>query len=332
MNFDGLLLKMTAENNVTNIAMDKITPAIVLQPSAPAPVHVSSPRVNAANKQTVTGTAHTGKSPGPPDPIDMMNDDMSEKEMLRLIWQKVTKIDTIERKVDSYLENVNKVETRVEKLEANFAELERGVSYMEQDLEQVKTDCEAMKETKADLSEFMALKMKVVDLGNRSRRNNIVLHNVPEGSEGDKEFDLSKFVESFIQEKLGMGDDIQIGSAHRTPMGRPRRDQDSPRIIHARCIKRKDRDRILREAPEKLRDSEYEGSKVFITDDIEPHTREVHKKLVPIVQEMRHQGNFAYIPFSVPRVIKYREGPKGTKGPMKTYRLPDTVSDTRYEY
>lgn len=213
----------------------------------------------------------------------------------------------------------------MKRLDANYTELEHGVSYMEQDIEQIKADTESIKRDNVELSDYQALKDRVVDLGNRSRRNNIVLHNVPEGVEGE-DIDLSGFVESFVHEQLDL--EVQIGSAHRTPIGKPRHgNKAAPRFIHARCIKRRDRDRILKEAPARLREKDFNGKRVYITDDIEPQTRVVHKKLVPICQEMRDQGKFAYIPFSVPRVIKYRDGPKGSKGPLRTYTLREkTVS------
>ena len=55
-----------------------------------------------------------------------------------------------------------------------------------------------------------------------------------------------------------------------------------------------------------------------MTDDIDPATREDHKKLVTVMKDMREKrGYFAYIPWSVPRVIRYKEGQKQANLPLK---------------
>ena len=63
---------------------------------------------------------------------------------------------------------------------------------------------------------------------------------------------------------------------------------------------------------------------ILLSDDIDPATRAQHQQLVPILREMRLKKHFAFIPWSVPRVIRYKEGPKEADLPMKTYRLKNT--------
>ena len=59
----------------------------------------------------------------------------------------------------------------------------------------------------------------------------------------------------------------------------------------------------------------------FKTDDIHPYTRNVHNQLVTVMKDMIQKNLFAYIPWTVPRVIKYRSGPRGTPRRLKTCRL-----------
>ncbi len=60
------------------------------------------------------------------------------------------------------------------------------------------------------------------------------------------------------------------------------------------------------------------GNSVYVSDDVEPATREIHRQLVTKMKEFRQQGMLAYIPWSVPRVLKYREHQGGQ---LKTYRV-----------
>ena len=72
----------------------------------------------------------------------------------------------------------------------------------------------------------------------------------------------------------------------------------------------------------KLKESKY-----YLTDDLHPETRKIHNKLVPIMKEMRKKGYLAFIPWTVPRLIKYKDSPKGTPGPIKVYRLGEGTVD-----
>ena len=127
-------------------------------------------------------------------------------------------------------------------------------------------------------------------------------------------YSMERFVETFIRKELGL--DVQIDAAHRTNGT----SSDKPRLIHARCLRREDRDKVLREAPSKLKSRKFKGNPVYFTDDIDPSTRDIHKKLLVKMKEMRMQGYFAYIPWTVPRVIKYKQGPRDSQQPLKTYR------------
>jgi len=58
--------------------------------------------------------------------------------------------------------------------------MERGLNFMTADLQKVKTDLDL----KADKATVEALKDEIEELQNRSRRNNLVLYNIPEKAEG----------------------------------------------------------------------------------------------------------------------------------------------------
>ena len=213
----------------------------------------------------------------------------------------------------------------------------------------------------------------MVDYSNRLRRNNIVIHNLPEnfekryaarnlqpddqsaandagGSEPNQEGStpetpgpdapserdsavsyanaaraprpppMERLMEQFLLKELGLK--VEVDAAHRTN-SRVQNDSDNrPRLIHVRCLRREDRDRILKAAPAKLRGRKFNGESVFVTDDIDPETREDHKRLVVKMKEMREvKKYFAFVPWSVPRVTRYKEGRHDSDLPLQTYRL-----------
>ena len=127
-------------------------------------------------------------------------------------------------------------------------------------------------------------------------------------------------MERFLFKELGVN--VEVEAAHRT--NRKDDDENNPRLIHARILRRDARDQVLKAAPSKLRQRKFKGNSVFITDDIDPTTRIQHKKLLPILKDMRENKRFfAFIPWSVPRVIKYKEGARDAQLPLKTFRLPN---------
>ena len=81
------------------------------------------------------------------------------------------------------------MEQKTSTLATDLKELKEGLQSLENDLADVKEDVEA----KADKAHVLELENRITDLQNRSRRNNIVIWNVPEGSE--KDIFMVEFVE-----------------------------------------------------------------------------------------------------------------------------------------
>ena len=161
-----------------------------------------------------------------------------------------------------------------------------------------------------------ALENQLDDLGNRSRRNNVVFWGIPETSEGDST-DCRPLVQEFIEKHMGIehcGGPIEIERAHRSPMGKLAKAQadqrGKPRPIHVKFLRYGDRDSVLRAAPKSLKDKLYQGSRVFITDDVSEKVRAERKKLISIRNKIRKEGNFAVVPWTVPAclLVKHVDG------------------------
>lgn len=241
----------------------------------------------------------------------------TEQEMLKDIWLKMPVLEKLSEKIDRLCDRVDGLEVKMKALENGNNELETGLSHLEIEVEEVKSSLE----TKAIASEMTKVKMQITDLVNRNKRNNVILHNVPEGAEGSNA-DCTELVHTFIRDSMGIPQAMEIERAHRTPMTRMTSRHDTrPRPIHVRFLRYRDRERVLKTSTQK-KNLEIKGKRIFVSDDVHYDTREQHRRLMKKVKEMREKGNFAFIPWSVPRVIKFKEGGKDVVGPLKTMRDP----------
>ena len=167
------------------------------------------------------------------------------------------------------------MEQKTSTLATDLKELKEGLQSLENDLADVKEDVEA----KADKAHVLELENRITDLQNRSRRNNIVIWNVPEGSE--KDIFMVEFVKKSLlidHMKLGGAENIEIMRAHRTPTA-IRRDAPKPRPIHVYLLKYTDRQYILANAAKCLKENQYDGSSLYISDNVTKDVREQRKKL-----------------------------------------------------
>ena len=247
----------------------------------------------------------------------------TDSQMLKEIWQKMPILDTLLTKVQAISSRVDAMEERVKLVETHHMDLDTGFSYMETQLDEISSAVEG-KATKAETEE---LKSQIVDIVNRNKRNNIVLHNVPEKVEGATT-DCSAFVHSLATQVLGIQHSMEIERAHRTPMGQVSTSNQGngtprPRPIHVRFLRYRDRETFLRTAASKGKSLKVNDTRIFVSDDVHPATRKEHQILMKKVRELRQAGNFAFIPWSVPRVLKYKEGGKDEPGPLKTLRAGD---------
>ena len=254
-----------------------------------------------------------------PAPSGRMLHKPSESSMLADIWSKMPLLESVSSKLDKLCDRIEQVESKVAEIEHHVSEMDHGLSHFELDLEELKCKIES----KADKSTIVKLETQIVDLVNRNKRNNVVLHNVPEGAEEDAS-DCKAVVHAFVRDALGIPHSMEMDRAHRTPMRmtvRPDepRGNKRPRPIHVRFLRYGDRELVLKTAIIK-RGAEFGGNRIFVSDDVHKSTREKHQQLMKKVKQLREDGHFAFIPWSVPRVIKYKEGGKGAVGPLKTIR------------
>ena len=234
---------------------------------------------------------------------------MSAGDSARLLEKLSKKLDdmntTQERRHEELCNKLAGLEQKTSTLATDLKELKEGLQSLENDLADVKQDVE----TKADTAHVLELENRIIDLQNRSRRNNIVIWNVPEGSKKDTFF--VEFVKRSLlidHMKLEGVKNIEIMRAHRTPTA-IRRDALKPRPIHVYLLKYTDRQYILANAAKCLNENQYVGSSLYISDDVTKDVREQRKKLKEKHLKNISQGDdvqFAYVAWSFPAKILYK--------------------------
>lgn len=226
------------------------------------------------------------------------------------------KLDNITRMLETVVSRLDGVEQKLHLYEAEQSVIKEKVRVIDQGMEELNTSVEELKSAQADfVSKFKLaeLEMKVDDLENRSRRNNLVIWGIPEESEGETG-DCQEFIRDFFSNHMNLQGDIEIERAHRSPAGKYAKAQaqrrGKPRPIHVKLLRYGDREKVLRSAPKSLKNKPYNGQNVFIADDVSAKVREERKKLIAERNKMRGDGKFAMVPWTVPAclLVKSHDG------------------------
>lgn len=169
----------------------------------------------------------------------------------------------------------------LKEMAGRIEEAERRVSEME--------ECNAdIKEVLSHISELQEhLQSQLKDLEARSRRNNIRIHGLLEGVEGD---DILGFIEGFIKTELALPDpDASLGiqRCHRSLGPKPPQDS-SPRSVVIYFLEFKTKERVLRSAWNK-KDIQYNGRRVFFEQDYTSDTLVKRKAYAPVRKALKEK-------------------------------------------
>jgi len=122
------------------------------------------------------------------------------------------------------------------------------------------------------------IKAKTVDLEDRSRRQNLVLYNIPEEPIGSKERENCdpKVINELRTCTININEDpyMVLDRAHRLPPGRPKAGATKPRPIIVKFTYYRDKERVLSER------KKLSGSALAMSEDYSKTTLEMHRELV----------------------------------------------------
>jgi len=150
------------------------------------------------------------------------------------------------------------------------------------------------------------------NLENRSKRNNVVIWGVPEGSEEDFA-SMEEFIEvELLQRHMKLEGKIEVMQAHRSSFRRnpSENEMPEPRPVHVYLLRYTDKVNLLKLAASKLKDNKYKESMIFISDDVSKPVHDDWSKLRKnYLQEIkaRPEVQFAFVPWSVPARILYKK-------------------------
>ena len=143
-----------------------------------------------------------------------MSTDSNFEELTRLVKSLAAKID----KLDSDSQSRHDVLcVKLQQLESKAASLSGEVTDLKQGLEFTNKEVETVKDTlsnKVDSARVAFLERKLDDLENRSKRNNIVIWNIPEGAVKDSSCRV--IVSNILSNHMQLEGDLEIMRAHRT--------------------------------------------------------------------------------------------------------------------
>ncbi|KAI2643888.1 putative transposase element L1Md-A101/L1Md-A102/L1Md-A2 [Labeo rohita] len=191
-------------------------------------------------------------------------------------------------------EDINKTNTRVEEAEERIKDAET----------RIQTNEEAVTEM---LKLHIEMDAKLTDLEGRSRRENIRIHGVKEGSEDDAP-SMVDFVERLLRHKLELPEsaEVRVERAHRALVPKPPPNA-APRSIVAKMASYRTKEEILKLAWQK-RGFEYLGNKVNLDHDYAPEVLKQRKEYAEVKSVLKEKKIRFQTPFPAKMRVFYPEG------------------------
>jgi len=207
-------------------------------------------------------------------------EDMSIDQKINVLVKKVFEMDQhLSDRMDKSEKRIAAVETKVTEVKAAVTDIEKR---------------------------HKELSVIVEDQSNRLRRSNVIFYGVPEGAEGDGYGSCERLIRSLIVDHMGLYDpnNWEIERAHRSPTGPPRANGNIRPIV-VKFLRYQNRVEVLRQAPRKLKDNDFQSAKIYVSDDVTSTVRQERKKLIELKKSIRAKfpTRKVFIPPTVPAVL-----------------------------
>ncbi|XDV52293.1 hypothetical protein PO909_021036 [Leuciscus waleckii] len=193
----------------------------------------------------------------------------------------------MERQVSGKVEEIL---SAVVDVKGRLTEAEERISGTEDEIVQLKVRNDTLEKQMKSMAD------KVIDLENRSRRNNLRLVGLPEKEEGS---DACAFLEKFLPETLELGESVTpliIERAHRIPSSAKKNGQDDkckckvqPRTVIMKFLNFKQKEHVLKAAKRKGVIA-YKGSNLRFFPDLSAEPHREQRKYDAVRQKLRDKG------------------------------------------
>lgn len=207
------------------------------------------------------------------------------------------------RAENSNKEHFARMEKRFDSLQSELSSLKVETQALRSDHSALLKRTETLERTAASLSDTTsAIQLKLADLEDRSRRNNICFHGLPEGVEGPN-------AQQYLMKQLcqwcpSLADPpLEIMRAHRIG---PPRGGSKPRVFIAQCLRYTDRNRILKAMRDLPMGATGTGKVVRCSPDFSALTRGRRRACYPVMEQARQAGFQAFLLY--PASIKLTKG------------------------
>ena len=143
--------------------------------------------------------------------------------------------------------------------------MKEGLNFVDEEMKPVK---DRLKK-KADQAQVAEMAKKIDDLEKLSKRNNVIIWNVPEGAERDSTCEA--LTHHILVDNMKLEGNLEVMRAHCTCVRNrwnTRGGAELPRPIHVYLLRFTNRQHILRNVSSKLRDNPYKEAKLYISDDV----------------------------------------------------------------
>lgn len=211
------------------------------------------------------------------------------------VLEKLSKLDTVEKKLNEITADVAHLGKKVNNLEKNSKEYEKSLDYLHKEVEDVRKENVDSRNLKSELNrhtkmiESMSRGLEslrrdrkvlhddITDLRWRSMKNNLVFTGLGGEVRGENTQEKLKV---FLQQELGIQQEIDFANVHR--FGKHKDGRHRP--IVARFIYNKDRTMIM--------DSAYrlKGKPYGIQEQLPNVMEERRRELYPLMKQMRQEG------------------------------------------
>ena len=257
----------------------------------------STPKVSKMNLRSATSVSTPSNGDKSIQDIvkTLLSDMNSEGESLSDIIRKVVKeeLQNHENNIKELIDtNVKHTNERLDQLSSDIQDLKESLEFTEKEVNDkiVKVEKDVknlqmnLKEIENDLLNPDDVSNKLVELEDRSRRNNLRIDGIKESPNETWETCENK-IQDIIKEKLDIETNVEIDRCHR--IGKKR--EGRPRTLVCRFTKYKDKQCILNNA------KKLKGTGIYMYEDFSQDTMELRKCLWEQVLEYRRQGKFAYL-------------------------------------
>uniref|UniRef100_A0A3Q2CBP8 L1 transposable element RRM domain-containing protein n=1 Tax=Cyprinodon variegatus TaxID=28743 RepID=A0A3Q2CBP8_CYPVA len=189
------------------------------------------------------------------------------------------KLDNIATEVQGLTERVDEAEARVHQVETWAKEATEALCFC--------------------IEQQRRTQLKVLDLESRSRRNNVRVFGVPEGTEGNS---TTQYIETFLRSQLQLPEDLdlKIQRAHRTLATKPPPDSP-PRAIIVNFLEFSTKKKILREVWKKGK-IQVGSSIIHFDHDYAPQIVKKRREYNVIKKALKAKGIRFQTPFTNMRI------------------------------